>query len=148
MKHLILIVVILFSIGAKAQEKVYKGEREKINNLIHTKLKVDFNYEESQLNGEAWISLTPHFYPTNKLVLDAKAFLIHDLKINGTTATYNYSDDELTVELDRTYERGEQYEIYVKYTARPEQVRQKGSSAISSAKGLYFIDPKEEDDEI
>ncbi len=147
MKNLVLIAVILLSIGINAQIKEYRGEREKVNDLIHTKLKVDFNYEESQLNGEAWITLTPHFYATNKLVLDAKAFLIHDLKINNNKATYNYSDNILTVELDKTYERDEQYEIYVKYTARPERVIQKGSNAISSAKGLYFIDPKEEDDE-
>jgi aminopeptidase N len=115
--------------------------------LIHTRLKVDFNFQESQLNGEAWLTLTPHFYPTNKLVLDAKAFLIHEVRINGATATYNYSDDELTIELDKTYQRDEQYEIFVKYTAQPEKVRQKGSAAISDAKGLYFIDPKEEDDE-
>lgn len=31
------------------------------------------------------------------------------------------------------------YTVYIKYTARPNEVKQRGSSAISDAKGLYFI---------
>ena len=35
--------------------------------------------------------------------------------------------------------------MYIKYTARPEEVEQAGSQAISDAKGLYFIDPMDTD---
>ena len=128
-----------------AQEKQYRAEREKINNLVHTKLKVDFNFEKSQMNGEAWVTLTPHFYPTNKLVLDAKSFKIHEVKIENKIAPYNYSDNEINIDLDKTYKKGEEYTIYIKYTAKPEEVKQKGSVSIKEAKGLYFIDPTEED---
>ncbi len=31
-------------------------------------------FKLKQLNGEACITLQPHFYPTNKLVLDAKLY--------------------------------------------------------------------------
>jgi aminopeptidase N len=145
MKNLLFTLVLLFSVVLIAQEKEYRSEREKINNLVHTKLKVDFNFNESEMNGEAWITLTPHFYETNKVVLDAKAFKIHEVKINNSKAPYNYSDNELTIELNKTYKKGEEYTVYIKYTARPEEVKQKGSKVITNAKGLYFIDPKEED---
>ncbi len=147
MKNLLLTLVLLVSVLLNAQEKKYQPEREKINDLVHTKLKVDFNFEKSQMNGEAWITLTPHFYATNKVVLDAKAFIIHEIKINNTLTPYNYTDNELAIELNRTYKKGEEYTLYIKYTARPNEVKQKGSNAISDAKGLYFIDPKEEDPE-
>ncbi|MFO7673730.1 MAG: M1 family metallopeptidase, partial [Lutibacter sp.] len=58
---------------------------------------------------------------------------------------FNYSEDQLTVELDKTYKKGEEYTVYIKYTAKPEEIIQKGSENITDAKGLYFIDPKEED---
>ena len=145
MRNLLLTLVLLFSVLLNAQEKKYQPEREKINDLVHTKLKVDFNFEKSQMNGEAWITLTPHFYATNKVVLDAKAFKIHEIKINNIRAPYNYTDNELAVDLNRTYKKGEEYTLYIKYTARPNEVKQSGSKAISDAKGLYFIDPKEED---
>ncbi|WP_456420703.1 M1 family metallopeptidase [Lutibacter sp.] len=147
MKKIFLTLILLISVLLNAQEKEYRGEREKINDLIHTKLKVDFNFEKSQMNGEAWITLSPHFYPTNKLVLDAKSFKIYEVKINNNNAPYNYSNDELTIELDKTYKKEENYTVYIKYTANPEEVRQKGSNVIKDAKGLYFIDPKDEDPE-
>lgn len=145
MKNIFVVLILLFTIALKAQDKIYQPERDKINNLVHTKLKVDFNFEKSQLNGQAWITLTPHFYPTNKVTLDAKAFKINEVKVNNTNAAYNYSDNELTIELNKTYTKGEEYIVYVNYIARPEEVTQKGSESIKDAKGLYFIDPLEED---
>ena len=145
MKNILFALLLLFSIVLGAQNANYQPERDKINNLVHTKLKVDFNFEKSQLNGEAWITLTPHFYAVNKVVLDAKTFNIHEVKVNDKKAGFNYSDDELTVELDKSYKKGEEYVVYIKYTAKPEEITQKGSENIKDAKGLYFIDPKEED---
>lgn len=147
MKKVLFIAVLFITAVLQAQTKEYRAEREKINDLVHTKLKVDFNFEESQLNGEAWITLKPHFYSTEKVVLDAKYFSIKEVKVNNIKAAYNYSDNELTVELGKTYKKDEEYTIYVKYIANPEEVVQKGSNAIKDAKGLYFIDPKDEDPE-
>ena len=147
MKKIFIVLILLTTVHLAAQNKTYQAEREKVHNLIHTKLKVDFNFEKSQMNGEAWIALTPHFYPSNKLTLDAKSFEIKEVKVNNIKALFNYSNNELTIELGKTYKKNEQYEIYVKYIAKPEEVTQKGSKSISDAKGLYFIDPKEEDPE-
>lgn len=145
MKNILFALILLFSIVLGAQDLKYQAESDKINNLVHTKLKVDFNFEKSQLNGEAWVTLTPHFYAVNKVVLDAKSFNIHEVKVNDKKAGFNYSDDELTIELDKSYKKGEEYTVYIKYTAKPEEIIQKGSENITDAKGLYFIDPKEED---
>ncbi|MDT8418334.1 MAG: M1 family metallopeptidase, partial [Lutibacter sp.] len=145
MKNILFAIILLFSIVLGAQDLKYQPERDKINDLVHTKLKVDFNFEKSQLNGEAWVTLTPHFYDVNKVILDAKSFNIHEVKVNDKKAGFNYSEDELTVELDKTYKKGEEYTVYIKYTAKPEEIKQKGSENITDAKGLYFIDPKEED---
>ncbi|WP_370407718.1 M1 family aminopeptidase [Tenacibaculum dicentrarchi] len=120
---------------------VYHPETAKIHDLIHTKLKVDFNFKEKQLNGEAWIRLKPHFYQTDKVILDAKAMLIDKITMNNQKLAYNYDDFKLIIDLPRTYKRNEEFTIYIKYTARPEKVKQKGSKAITSAKGLYFINP-------
>ena len=38
-----------------------------------------------------------------------------------------------------------QYKIYMDYTAKPNEVKVKGSAAINDAKGLYFINPKGEE---
>jgi aminopeptidase N len=120
---------------------VYRAEREKINDLVHTKLKVKFDFSKRQMTGEEWVTLTPHFYPTSTLTLDAKAMLIHEITLNGKKLKYEYNDKILEIKLGTTFHKGEEYTVYIKYTARPEEVKQEGSAAITDAKGLYFIDP-------
>ena len=151
MRIKVLLLCLLMSAGVSfAQESdvinpEYRGEREKISDLVHTKLKVNFDFEKSQMAGEAWITLTPHFYNVSELTLDAKAMIIHSITSNGKELKYAYDDHTIDIKLGNTYARGEEYTVYIKYTARPEEVKEKGSAAITSAKGLFFIDPLDKD---
>ncbi|MFL3661938.1 MAG: M1 family aminopeptidase [Polaribacter sp.] len=117
----------------------YKAAKEKTHDLMHTKLKVDFNFEEKQLNGEAWITAKPHFYASGTFVLDAKAMLFREVSLNGKKVEYDYDGAEITIKLPKKYTKEEPFTVYLKYIARPEKVREKGSAAITAAKGLYFI---------
>ena len=82
MKPLILAsFTLLFSLQIIAQpeiqkdtswKKLYRETPTKINNLIHTKLDVKPDFSKSYLYGKAWLTLRPHFYPTDSLTLDAK----------------------------------------------------------------------------
>ncbi len=138
-QRIVVFCFMLISIVTAAQTAVYQPEREKIHDLIHTKLKVDFNFEDKTMNGEAWLTAKPHFYSTNKITLDAKAMLIHQVLMNNKKLEYFYDNLKLIIDLPKTYTRTDQFTIYIKYTAQPEKVYQKGSAAITNAKGLYFI---------
>lgn len=141
-KKILLLLLLFLSFGNYSQTyTTYKPEREKIHDLVHTKLKVNFNFKKKQLNGEAWITAKPHFYATNKFTLDAKAMLVHQISLNNKKLDFNYNNKQLIIDLPKTYKRAEEFTIYIKYTARPEKVKQKGSAAITTAKGLYFINP-------
>ncbi len=126
-------------------KKTYRAVATKENDLVHTKLVASFNYEKSQMNGEVWLQLHPHFYATNQLILDAKGMDIHSVAmvVNGTKKALQYSYDSLllTITLDKKYTAKENYTIYIKYTAKPNDYKAKGSAAITDAKGLYFINP-------
>ena len=128
---------------------VYRATHQKTTQLKHTKLKVNFDYEKEQMGGEEWLTASPYFYPSDSLVLDAKSMLIHEvaLDINGTKKPlkYDYKNDMLKINLDKTYQKNQDYTVYIKYTARPNEVKQKGSAAISDAKGLYFINAQGKD---
>ncbi|PWN70550.1 peptidase M1 [Chryseobacterium phosphatilyticum] len=125
------------------REKIYRATHTKVTELKHTKLKVNFDYQKEQLNGEEWLTASPYFYPTNELILDAKGMLIHEVALdnNGKKSPlkYEYKDDILKINLDKTYQSKQDYTVYIKYTSRPNEVKQKGSMAINDAKGLYFI---------
>ncbi|MDR3272156.1 MAG: M1 family peptidase [Flavobacteriaceae bacterium] len=149
MKNSILVFFLSFflisNIGKAQDESGYRPSATIINDLVHTKLKVSFDIPNEKLFGEAWITLTPHFYPTDSLTLDAKAMEISAVNVNGKVVKPDYNSKKLKIKLDRTYKNGEEYTVYVKYTAVPADVKQAGSVAIGDAKGLYFINPKGED---
>ena len=147
MKKILCLGVLFFSVLTTviAQENEYRGFAEKKHDLVHTKLVAGFDYTKSQLNGEAWLQLHPHFYASNILVLDAKGMEIHQVAIEKNNArknlSYTYDSLQLTITLDKTYTKNEKYTVYIKYTAKPNDYKAKGSAAITDAKGLYFINP-------
>lgn len=130
-------------------KKEYRETSTRINDLVHTKLDVRFDFDKSYLYGKAWITLKPHFYNTDTLTLDAKGMDIHKLAVmKGTKmADLKYENDgwQLHIMLDRQYKGGEPYTVYIEYTSKPNEVKVKGSAAISDARGLYFINPKGEE---
>ncbi|WP_408030656.1 M1 family aminopeptidase [Tenacibaculum xiamenense] len=140
-KTITLFILLIISNTFIQAQQSYKAEKEKKHELLHTKLKVDFNFKEKELNGEEWVTMKPYFYATDKVFLDAKAMLIHKVSLDGKELDFNYDDFELIIDLPKVYSRNEKFTLYIKYTARPEKVKQKGSAAITSAKGLYFINP-------
>lgn len=130
--------------------KMYRAEATKINNLVHTKLEVRFDYDKSWMYGKEWVTLKPHFFATDSLTLHAKGMAINEVAlVKGTTKTplkYNYDGAEIKITLDRTYQRTESYTLYIDYIAKPDELENtEGSEAITGAKGLYFINPKGEE---
>ena len=138
-------MVLVFSQTETGISKEYRATAEKINDLVHTRLDAKFDYSKSQLNGKAWITLKPHFYPTDSLTLDAKGMDLHQVAIvknrKNAPLKYKYDGLILNIHLDKTYRNNEQYTIYIDYTAKPNDFKAKGSAAITDAKGLYFINP-------
>ena len=128
---------------------IYRESSPRVNDLVHTKLDVKFDYDKSYMYGKEWLTLQPHFYPTDSLLLDAKGMEIKELSIvKGTSKTplkYTYDGMQLNVKLDKIYQGKENYTLYIDYTSKPNEIKVKGSAAINDAKGLYFINPKGED---
>lgn len=131
------------------RDQVYQATHTKTTELKHTALRVKFDFEKQEMEGEALITASPYFYPSDSLVLNAKAMLIHKVSLvesgKRSDLKYTYNRDLLHINLAKKYQRGQEYTVEIKYTARPNFVAQKGSAAISDAKGLYFINPKGEE---
>lgn len=125
--------------------KIYRETPPKINDLIHTKLDVRFDYKKRYMYGKEWVTLKPHFYPTDTLRLDAKGMDIKTVAVvkDGKNIPLKYSYDSLTmaIHLDKVYHNNESYTLYIDYTSKPNGLKVKGSAAINDAKGLYFINP-------
>ncbi|GAB3233878.1 M1 family metallopeptidase [Hymenobacter seoulensis] len=117
-----------------------------LHDLKDTKLDVRFDWAKQWLLGTAVLTLHPHFYPQNQLVLDAKGFDVKSVELmngsrKGKDLKYSYDKKKLTITLDRQYTRTEQFQVRIQYVAKPNELPKGGSEAIVSDKGLYFINP-------
>src|ERR1035437_9243287 len=159
MKKLFFLLLIIIPFFTKAQnedqlkdtswKKIYRATATKINDLVHTKLDVKCDYNKAWMYGKAWITLHPHFYPTDSLSLDAKGMDLKGISIikgaSKTPLKYQYDGMILRITLDKMYKGGENYTVYIDYISKPNELKVKGSAVITDAKGLYFINPKGED---
>jgi len=126
---------------------VYNPEATRTYDLTHTKLELAFDWEKQYVLGRAYLDMTPIFYPINQVTLDAKQFIIHDVRLNGksgSTLKHSYNDTQLVIDLGKFYQKGQAIKLYIDYTAQPNEGPQGGSAAITSDKGLFFINPTNE----
>ena len=131
---------------APKAESPYRASVTKVNDLVHTKLDVRFDYAKRYLYGKTWITLKPHGYPTDSLRLDAKGMEIKAVAMMSggqqQPLKYTYTDAaNLRINLGKTFKPGEEYTIYIDYVSKPDELKVKGSAAITDAKGLYFVNP-------
>ena len=127
----------------------YRASATILTQLIHTKLEVSFDWNKQWMYGKATITLKPYYYATDSLVLDAKGYDIHEVSLvkatGKTPLKYKYDSKQLHITLDKKYTRKEKYTIFIDYIAKPNDLKDEveGSAAITSHKGLFFINPKD-----
>ena len=116
----------------------------RIIDILHTKLEVNFDWEKQYLNGKATITFKPYFYPTKEITLDAKSFDVKEVSLLSNpvkTLPFTYNKTQLTITLDKEYTRNDTLKIFIDYVAKPNEREAKAGTAITSDKGLYFINP-------
>lgn len=124
---------------------IYRASATKVNALVHTKLDVKFDYAKRYLYGKEWVTLKPYAYATDSLNLDAQGMDIKSVALlNGKylqPLKYKYDQEQIKIDLGKKYLPGQPYTIFIEYVAKPDELKVKGSAAITDAKGLYFINP-------
>ncbi len=121
------------------ERPVYNAAYNRTHDLLHTRLDLSFDWSKEMVIGKATLKLKPIFKASRTLVLDAKNFDFNSITMNGKALDYTYKGDKQTVSIDlgREYTRNQEYTIELDYTAIPAQSG--GSAAITSDKGLFFI---------
>jgi aminopeptidase N len=161
-------------ITAKEEEPAlpYRESNPRIHDIIHTRLEVDFDWKLCRMNGRAMIKIKPHCYSSDMLYLNArgmdiKAIVVFDVaraveqkKVAGkpvkeqqevlqklSGSTYKYENDSLKISLGKVFAPDEHYYVEIIYVAKPNELKNVGgSSAIIEDKGLYFVNPKGENE--
>ena len=137
---------------AKAADSLpasYRSSATMVYDIIHTKLNLKFDWTKQHVLGQADLTIKPYFKSIHQITLDAVGFDVHKVNLanNGSILAYTYDGARLTVTLDRVYSKDEQFVVHIDYTAKPNENTTTGSEAITSDKGLFFIDPLDLDPE-
>ncbi|MFB9296647.1 M1 family metallopeptidase [Persicitalea jodogahamensis] len=143
--------------GVVTKAGAYRPTRTLLNDIIHTRLDLRFDWLRKQVIGTALITFKPYFYPQNLLVLDAKGFDIQGIYQLDTLSRldtlnnkvikeskrgrleYAYDRKQLTIRLPRSYNRNEKVYVQVDYVAKPNELPRDILGDHPEEKGLYFI---------
>lgn len=137
-------------INVSPENMDYRASVTKLHDLIHMKLDVRFDWSKKYLLGTSALTLKAHALPQNNIWLDARGMQINQVKLLTQTDSlplkYDYANDSLHIFLNRAYTKDEPLTLYIDYIAKPDELKDiGGSDAISSDKGLYFINPDGKD---
>jgi aminopeptidase N len=153
--------------NAPVKKEVYRSTNTRTNDLIHTRLEVEFDWTACRMNGKATLQIRPYFYPVSTLYLNARGMDIKKLEVfevasvkekkktgsktseetvdiwnRVTSSNFVYENDSLKINLGRKFSSSQTYYVVVDYVAKPNELKSPGGSqAISEDKGLYFINP-------
>ncbi len=133
----------------------------KETDIIHMDLSLSFDWEKETVIGECVLECKPYAEWVDTLVLDARRFEILSIEIFSTPrfpskrdegvfqpAIFKYHDsEELHIYIPReartfhqkTLSSPNAYSIKINYKARPRETTNQKGMAISSDKGLYFV---------
>jgi aminopeptidase N len=130
-------------------QSFYNPAETRVTDILHTKLEVRFDYAKKYMYGKAVINARPVFYPTKTMELDARGMEIirvAEIKHNNATQqddtlklAYEYNGKKLKIDLGREVTRKDFYSVFIDYVSKPDELETGGSAAISSDKGLYFV---------
>ena len=122
----------------------YNPADERRWDLLHTSLDLSFDWAKESVQGKATLTLTPLFYTQDSIQLDAIGFDINSITIDAVQIkSFLNTTTQIIIPLSRQYKKGEQLTIVIDYAAHPSASGEDTGEAITSDKGLFFIDPQD-----
>jgi len=114
--------------------------------LLKTELDLRFDWINEHVLGRAILTLKPYFYPQQFLMLDAKGMEIQSITDgSGQDLTFQYNGLKIDIDVNQMFTRDQEIELVIDYVAKPSEGPIGGSAAITSDKGLFFINPRGEE---
>jgi aminopeptidase N len=124
----------------------YRATAKRNYDLLHSSLDIRLDWKNARVLGIAELDLTPYFYSSAILELDAVNFDINSITLlrdgEYTPLKYTYDQKKLSIQLDRTYHRQDSFRVRIDYIAHPAKDAKTQAFSIGSDQGLFFINPR------
>jgi aminopeptidase N len=102
--------------------------RSRDYDLQNVKTHLWFDIEQREVRGEVTHSIAMLRDDVSQVKFDSVALKIEAVTLDGKTAKFSTTDNDLIVSLEHPSKRGERHEIFIRYEGHPK-------------KGLYFVLP-------
>ncbi len=122
--------------------ETHKTSENRYWDLINTQLNIALDFEKSSLGGSAILSLKPHFYPQDSVVLDAQQLEIKSVKLGTTNCIFYQNNDStlLIIKLPKQIAATQNVSLEITYATKPNIDEENDESkAIQSNQGYFFI---------
>ncbi|GAB5538304.1 MAG: M1 family metallopeptidase [Salibacteraceae bacterium] len=117
--------------------------------VLHIELDLAFDWAEQSVLGKAKLAIQGFGSPKDSIFLDARGFELHSVRLllpdTVVRIAYDYDGLSIGMALPKPLTKNDTIMVAIDYTARPNDLEQASGSAITSDKGLYFINPSGED---
>lgn len=126
----IFLFIVILCKAQNLKSDTYNYSATKTNDLVHTKLDISFDFEKMYVYGKEWITIKPHFHPTDSLQLDAQGMKITNISLSKgdklIPLKYSYDNLKLDLKLDKVYNRDDNFTLYIEYIAKQDKIQKKG----------------------
>lgn len=130
--------------GQSESNNPYQPAKDRTWDLLHTILELSFDWKEEKVIGKATLALTPLFYAQDTLKLDAINFEnLHIAIDDESISSFQNTGRTIIIPLGKEYVKNEKLTIVINYEVVPVATDVDASGAITSDKGLFFIDPQD-----
>ncbi len=88
--------------------------------IINYALNLDItDFSGKTINGEATITWVPKMANVNSIAFDLLRFTIQDVQLNQQSASFNYNDTLVRIQLPQAYPVGDTQEVTINYSGSP-----------------------------
>ncbi len=141
--------------GFVSPDGPYRPAATRTTDLLHTSLRLSFDWKKQEAAGYAVLAFKPHFYPLDSVILDARAFEIKEVQLaerlpgsfedfenlKRAPLKFSYDQLQLRIALDKPYNRQDTAFLVIRYIAKPGNAARLDFGGAPVDRGLYFINP-------
>lgn len=113
---------------------------------MHMELDLQFNWEREEVLSTARLQVTPYQNRLDTLSFDARGFDVESVRFekgdSSHVVSYDYDGSRLHIVSPIVFGKSDTAVVVIDYTARPSKLAKGDGRAITSAQGLYFINPR------
>ena len=123
-----IIIIVIVSILIGSPDRPYRTTPDREKDMLHMAIDIEVDISQGRISGSVSHTFTPFSTEFRRVTFDSDRTTIHKISLNGQTLEFQQHDEQLSIELDKSYSWEDTLTVKIDYTAYPTM-------------GFYFVRP-------